>query len=239
VPSAERATLFAGRLTLVQPARADGYRVNVDALLLADFARRAPRAAVTFDLGAGVGAISLALLHWEATQRVTLIELDPHAAELARANLEANGWSARGEVHTGDVARLAAAHLGAARLVVCNPPYVAPGRGHPATGASRRGARSGDLGAFVAAAREVLGRRGRACFVYPARELATLFETLRRAGLEPKRMRLVRSKPGEAARVVMVEAAAAKAGGLLVEPDCVERTGDRPSAELAGIVAGD
>jgi tRNA1Val (adenine37-N6)-methyltransferase len=239
VPSAERATLFAGRLALAQPARGDGYRVNVDALLLADFARRAPRAATTFDLGAGVGAISLALLHWGATERVTLIEIDPHAAELARANLEANGWSGRAEVVTGDVTRLAEDHAGAARLVVCNPPYFAPGRGRPATGASRSRARSGELGAFVAAARVVLGRRGRACFIYPARELATLLETFRRAGLEPKRMRLVRSRSEEPARVAMVEAAAAKAGGLLVEPDCVERAGDGPSEEVKRIVAGE
>ncbi|HEY2516385.1 MAG TPA: hypothetical protein VGI39_36190, partial [Polyangiaceae bacterium] len=56
-------TLFGGRVQLAQPGRGEGYRVNVDAILLADFARRAPRARAAVDLGAGVGAVSLALLH--------------------------------------------------------------------------------------------------------------------------------------------------------------------------------
>ena len=80
---------------------------------------------------------------------------------------------------------------------------------------------------FVDAARALLGKRGRACFVYPARELVDLVETLRRAGLEPKRMRAVRATAEGAARVVLVEAMAAKAGGLVVEPECVERAGRR------------
>ena len=93
-------TLFGGKLELSQPARGEGYRVNVNAILLADFAQQGGRSKVAFDLGAGVGAVSLALLHWSAVERVTLVEIDPLAAELARANLDANGWSERGEVLT-------------------------------------------------------------------------------------------------------------------------------------------
>src|SRR5579871_1698704 len=79
--------LFGGSVVLFQPPRGAGYRTNVDALLLAAFAAaptpgnaalvvpaRAgdrgvrqpplrPRSApVAFDLGAGVGAVGLALL---------------------------------------------------------------------------------------------------------------------------------------------------------------------------------
>ena len=55
--------------------------------------------------------------------------------------------------------------------------------------------------------------------------MATLFETLRAVGLEPKRMCMVRATAEDAARVVLVEAMAAKRGGLVVEPDWVERGG--------------
>jgi tRNA1(Val) A37 N6-methylase TrmN6 len=55
--------------------------------------------------------------------------------------------------------------------------------------------------------------------VYPARELATLFATLRSSGLEPKRMCIVRATATDVARVVLVEAMAAKPGGLVLEPD--------------------
>jgi tRNA1(Val) A37 N6-methylase TrmN6 len=236
-------TLFGGKVTLAQPARGEGYRVNVDALLLADFARppsrEGGRAKVAFDLGAGVGAVALALLHWDAIERAVLVEDDPVATKLARANLETNGWSERSEVLAVDVARAAQVHRGEARLVVCNPPYFAPERGRVARVAARGRARSGDLAAFVDAARLLLGRRGRACFVYPARELATLVATFRASGLEPKRMRFVRARAAEPARIVLVEAMAAKPGGLVIERDCIERVGEAASAEVGRIVAGE
>src|SRR5262245_55763877 len=56
--------LFDGALTLFQPAR--GYRVNIDALLLAAFAARGRRARRAIDLGAGVGAVGLSLLYLRA-----------------------------------------------------------------------------------------------------------------------------------------------------------------------------
>ncbi|HEY2518380.1 MAG TPA: methyltransferase, partial [Polyangiaceae bacterium] len=175
---------------------------------------------------------------WKAVERVLLVEVDPTAAALAQANLRANGWSGRAEVVTGDAAEAMRARRGEAQLVVCNPPYFPPGRGRPARGEARGRARAGELDGFVAAAREALGRRGRACFVYPARELLALLATLRTAGLETKRMRFVRAAAEDPARVVLVEAAPAKEGGLVVEPDLVEREGDHASPALARLVAG-
>lgn len=214
--------LFGGKVTLHQPPPGTGYRVNVDALHLAHFAgvRRA-RAAV--DLGSGVGAVSLALIHANAVERVRMIEIDPRAAEYARKNLVDNGWTERGDVVCADVMRAAREWPGSADLVVCNPPYVEPGRGRAPKEPSRARARAGQLAGFVEAARLFLARRGRACFVYPANELATLLETLRKSGLEPKRMRAVHSSASRPARVVMVEAQPAKRGGLSIEPPLVER----------------
>jgi tRNA1Val (adenine37-N6)-methyltransferase len=226
-------------MALAQPARGEGYRTNVDALLLADFARRAPRSArVAFDLGAGVGAVGLALLHWDAVGRVVLVEIDATAARLARENAAANGWSDRAEVVHADVARAAREWAGEAHLVVCNPPYFAPGQGRAPKSAAKARARTGELAAFVTSARTLLGRRGRACFVYPAREMVALLATMRAAGLEPKRLRAVHATKDGAARVVLVEAMAAKAGGLVIEAALVERDGARPSDEVARIVAG-
>jgi tRNA1Val (adenine37-N6)-methyltransferase len=227
--------LFRGRVSLRQPARSVGYRVNVDALLLAAFAARvARRARTAVDLGAGTGAVGLTLLHLGVVDRVVLVEIDPEAARLARQNLDDNAWSERGEVLCADVARLPRALSG--DLVVCNPPYVAPGRGRRPRIDERARARQGGLGAFVRAARAVQGRRVRACFVYPAPELATLLCTLRESGLEPKRLRAVHATARSRARVVLVEACAGKAGGLEVEAPLVEREGSGYSAELRALL---
>jgi tRNA1Val (adenine37-N6)-methyltransferase len=213
-----RDAIFGGRVALVQPGRDCGYRVNVDAILLGEFAAAAKKhVRSAFDLGAGVGAVGLSLLHLGAAERVTLIEIDPGLAALAEQNAQENAWSERVSVVVGDVRASARSLAGAAELVVCNPPYVAPGRGRPPSPARAR-AKSGDLGTFLDAARTLAGRRARVCFVYPAIEATTLLVELRARGLEPKRMRFVHAKASAPARVVLVECAAGKPGGLLVEP---------------------
>jgi len=221
-------TLFGGRVALAQPARDRGYRVNVDALLLAAFAARARRAKSAFDLGAGVGAVGLSLLHLDLADHVTMIEKDPSLAKLARENARANGWADRMTVLCCDVAGdsvcAPSGLAGRADLVVCNPPYVLPGRGH-APSAVRADAKMGSLDIFVHVARILAGPRARVRFIYPAIEATTLLETLRGRGLEPKRLRTVHGKPLEKARVVLVECVAGRPGGLVIEPPLIETDG--------------
>jgi len=229
--------LFGGRVVLRQPARGEGYRTNIDALLLAAFAAQGRRAKLAFDLGAGAGAVALSLLYWNAAERVVLVEIDRAASAAAQANLDANGWGNRGEVVCADVRRLAG-RMGGADLVVCNPPYVAPGSGRPASSPERARARSGELAHFTAAARGVLGRRARACFVYPAHGTGALWTSLSLSGLVPKRMRAVHADEKTPARIVMVEAHPGRPGGLAVLPPLFERDAAGYSPEVASLLAG-
>jgi len=211
------------QLMLDQPPRAVGYRVNVDAFWLARFAMPPRPVEHLYDLGAGVGAVGLALVCEGAAQRATLIEVDGPAAALARRNAAANGVADRVEVIEGDVLETARSHRGEASLVVCNPPYVEPGRGRAPQVAAKARARMGRLHHFIEAARLVAGRRAKVAFVYPANELTTLLETLRKYGLEPKRLAFVQPSTSAPARLALVETRAGKAGGLLVLPPIVER----------------
>ena len=235
-------SLFGGQVALRQPARGTGYRTNVDALLLAAFAAEGcarARGTVAYDLGAGPGAVALSLLHIDAVERVVLVELDAEVARIAGENLDANGWAHRSQVVCADVVDAARGRAGEASIVVCNPPYFEPGRGHRATEPTRARARSGELRGFAVAARALAGRRAKVSFIYPARELAPLLETLRAAGLEPKRMRLVRGGAASPARVVMVESMLARSGGLIVVPDLIEREGGAYTPELQAILRRD
>jgi tRNA1Val (adenine37-N6)-methyltransferase len=230
--------LLDGKLVLRQPA--DGYRVNVDALLLAAFASQGPVARLAVDLGAGVGAVGLVLHRVGAASSVHLVEREETLSALARENLARSG--ARGEAHQLDLARdrLPVALRERADLVVCNPPYFSEGsvraQKHPLTEKARTGA----LAPFVeAAARALKGSRGRAAFAYPARSLVELFRTSEKAGLVPKRLRLVHAHASDPARLALVELRRAKPGGLVVEAPLVEWAGPRErSPELEAIVAG-
>jgi tRNA1Val (adenine37-N6)-methyltransferase len=192
-------------------------------------------AATAFDLGAGVGAVGLALLRFGAATRVVFVEIDEQPAAMARRNLDANGWSDRGEVVRGDVRDVARSRRGEAALVVCNPPYTTPGRGQLRV--AEEAARCGDLAVFVHAARQVAGKRARVCFVYRAQELGGLLASLAREGLHAKRMRFVHGTQGVPARIVLVEARAGRPGGLFVMPPLVEHDSDGYTREMELVLA--
>jgi tRNA1(Val) A37 N6-methylase TrmN6 len=228
--------LLGGRVVFEQPAR--GYRAPVDGLLLAAFAGRAGRVAV--DLGAGAGMVTLALLARAAVPHLVAIERDGVLVECLRRNADANGFSARVTIAHGDVEAIARGRRGSADLVVANPPYWSTPRATPASHPRTRSARSaegeGALGAFVRAARVLLGRGGRACFVWPASDLEHLLAVGAAAGLHAKRARFVHPLPARPAHRVLVELKAARAGGLQFEGPLYLCDGaGRPSPEAAAI----
>jgi tRNA1(Val) A37 N6-methylase TrmN6 len=210
------------RLVLHQAPRGHGYRVNVDAIHLARFA--APRARGTLvDLGAGNGAVGLAtaLLCPARPRRIVLVERESSAAALAATNASANDVPA--EVLSVDVAVAARALRGVAGSVVCNPPYFEIGRARPRKeDAVAPGARLGRLATFAAAARTILGQRGRAFFVYPAPDLSRALASFEAHGLVAKRARFVHGRARDPARIVLLELCAGKSGGLVIEPAALD-----------------
>jgi tRNA1(Val) A37 N6-methylase TrmN6 len=136
-PALERLTIadgltedrwLGGRLALVQPRR--GHRVGTDGALLAAAAGR-PEGRVA-DVGAGVGAVGLALIRQSARAFADLVEIDPELARLAGINAARNGLEARARVFKLDVLKPRERREGgladeAADCVVTNPPFFAGG----------------------------------------------------------------------------------------------------------------
>jgi tRNA1(Val) A37 N6-methylase TrmN6 len=113
-----------GRLTLVQPKR--GHRVGTDAALLVAAAGEAPQGRIV-DVGAGVGAVGLALAKCSALASADLVEIDPELARLSESNAARNGLQARTRVLRLDAlnssARREARLAESANCVVTNPPF--------------------------------------------------------------------------------------------------------------------
>jgi tRNA1(Val) A37 N6-methylase TrmN6 len=218
LPACTHGHLLGGRVVFDQPA--EGYRAPVDGLLLAAFAGRASRAAA--DLGAGAGMVTLALLARDASPHVLAVERDDVLTAFLIRNAAANGFTARVTVACGDVEAIARGRRGSVDLVVANPPYwstaqVTPAA-HPRTRSARAADGDGALAPFLRAARLLLGRGGRACFVWPAADLEHLLDACGAVGLRPKRARFVHPQPARAAHRVLVELKPGRGGGLHIEP---------------------
>jgi tRNA1(Val) A37 N6-methylase TrmN6 len=117
-----------GRLTLVQPKR--GHRVGTDAALLIAAAGDASQGRIV-DVGAGVGAVGLALAERNPLASVDLVEIDPDLAALAEGNAARNGLEARIRVLRLDALnsreRREARLTESAGCVVTNPPFFEAG----------------------------------------------------------------------------------------------------------------
>jgi len=230
-------TLYDGAVSLRQPAH--GYRVNVDALLLAAFAADGRRAELAVDLGAGVGSVALGLHHLGAAARFALVEREAPLIALADENARGAKMASRSfccDLELGLPEELRQT----ADLVVSNPPFFDPDNSRQGPHPEKTRARFGDLGPFVeAAAAAISGSRSRVAFVYPARELSHFLATAEQVQLIPKRLRLVHADTGSAARVALIELRRAKPGGLVILAPLFEwsERGVR-SPELAQILAG-
>ncbi len=115
-----------GRMRLFQPRR--GHRFGHDAILLAAATPAKPGDRIV-ELGAGVGAASLALLTRVPDIDVTLIDIDPALTALASQNIARNGFAEKARSVTLDVAApdsaFEDAHLrtGTFDHVLMNPPF--------------------------------------------------------------------------------------------------------------------
>jgi tRNA1Val (adenine37-N6)-methyltransferase len=205
-------TLLGGKLSLLQGKQ--GYRVSLDAVLLARFAKVRGVEEI-LDLGCGNApiALMLAILHPQA--RITGLEAQRAMVQRGRKNTELNRLQERVAIVHGDVRFIKRHFLPESfDAVVSNPPYGAPrsGRINPET--EKQVARHeilATLGDFLRAGVYVLRRGGRYAVVFQAsRAIDVLFE-MRQSGLEPKRLRWVHSRAGYPASLVLVEAA--KEGG--------------------------
>jgi tRNA1Val (adenine37-N6)-methyltransferase len=232
--------LFGGAVKLFQ-SRA-GYRFSLDALLLADFATLKRRDRVV-DLGTGSGVIPLILARAHPALSIVGVEYQSALAERAARNVALNRLAGRVSIARGDVrdpASIAAANRFDA--AICNPPYRRPASGRVSANDERQIARHeihGGLDDFIAAGGYFLRAKGRMAMVYLAERSVDLLAALRRAGLEPKRLRLVHSSVRSEASLVLVEAVKQGRSGMkILPPLIVYREGKEYSDEVAAMIAG-
>lgn len=220
-----------------------GYRHSVDPLLLCAFAAIAPNDRVA-DLGTGCGVIPLLLAGRGKGREFVGVEVQEGLAAQAAANVSGNGLAGRITIVPADLRELPAEIAPASfDVVLANPPYRTPGRGRLAPGEERAAARhelAGGLDDFLAAAARLLAHGGRCAVILLPDRLVELLAAMRARRLEPKRLRLVHSRPGRPACLVLVEGRKGGRPGLAVEAPLLvygEGEGRDYSEEMLGIFA--
>lgn len=209
--------------------QAEHFRLSTDSVLLADFTRLSGvRRGI--DLGCASGALALLLLAKSERLHMTGVELIPEAAELARENMEKNGFDRRAEIITGDLRRYREYFRpGAFDLVVSNPPYFPVGSGALSPDAGRaaaRGEANCSMEELCATAAYLCRTGGSVCLVHKPERLSELFCSLSAHGIEPKRLRLVCHQAACAPNLVLVEGRRGGRPGLRIEPVLVLREED-------------
>ena len=169
------------------------FPLGTDSMLLSDFVRPGSNANV-LDLGSGCGTLGVLLCAKDEKCTVTGIELDETAHTAALENIRRNGLESRMHSICADlrtVNRLLTP--GSFRCCISNPPYFSGGPASIAAPLARRDDCCSPAELFAAAA-WALKYGGDFYLVHRPEYLGQLCGCAVAAGLEPKRLRLIRHR---------------------------------------------
>ncbi len=156
------------------------------------------------DLGSGCGTLGLILCAKSETCRVTGIEIDPAAHEMALYNAKVNGIDARLSSICADVNSLSSEiAAGSFDCCVSNPPYFSAGPKSQKTPLARRNDRLPMEALFRAAARS-LRYGGDFYLVHRPELLAQICAVGSSNGLEPKKLCLLRHREDGPISLILV-----------------------------------
>lgn len=189
-----------------------GFPLSTDSMVLADFVRL-PKNARVLDLGSGCGTLGLLLCARDAGCTVTGVELEEAAHAAALENIRRNGLEGRLSSICADLRSIPPDSF---HVCVSNPPYFSGGERHSRTPTARSEDTCTPTELFAAAARS-LRFGGDFFLVHKPERLAELCFEASSAGLEPKRLRLVRHRPGAPISLILLSCRRGSKPGMQLE----------------------
>ena len=209
-----------------------GFPLSTDSMVLQDFVKL-PKNAAVLDLGSGCGTLGLLLCARDSGCTVTGIELQEAAHAAAVENIARNGLSARLSSICADL-RTMPMEPGAYHVCVSNPPYFSGGAAHSKNPTARQEDTCTPKELFAAASR-ALRWGGDFFLVHKPERLAQLCFEASSAGLEPKRLRLVRHRPDSPVSLILLSCRKGGKPGLQWEELCLFNADGTPTADYRRI----
>lgn len=192
------------------------FPLSTDSMVLADFVRL-PKNAQVLDLGSGCGLLGFLLCARDPACTVTGVELNKDAHRCALENIARNQLSHRLYSLCGDL-RFMPEDLkkGSFHVCVSNPPYFSGGAPSRKNALARREDCCTARDLFAAASRYL--RFGGSFFlVQKPQRLAELCAEASKAGLEPKRLRLVRHRTDSPVCLILLQCKKGAKPGLALD----------------------
>jgi tRNA1Val (adenine37-N6)-methyltransferase len=218
----------------------DGYRFNMDSLLLGAFAR--PRRNVeVLDIGTGTGVIPLLLLSKDESLRIVGVEIQEQLADLAKRSFEENGLKQLEVLH-GDVRSLDGSFSNRFQLVISNPPYFRQDAAilsrHPVEMQARHEVTL-CLDELFQIAYRTMRPGGNFCCIYPVGRFLEAMQAAERNKIHPLRIRMIHSKRDKGARAFLFQGGKDAGRELKVEKPLILHEDDGSySHELERVLKG-
>ncbi len=206
-------------ISLIQ--RDNGLKLGTDALLLASYIRKSPRARA-IEFGGGSGIISLLCAQRQKLGEILCVEVQENFADIISRNIKLNDLEDKIKCACCDIRDVNLYGEGEYDVVFSNPPYMISNGGYMNAHDEKTIARHevfGEIGDFCIAAAKKLKYGGLFYCVYRPDRMVDLIFNMRKNGIEPKRITFVHANTESEPSMMLLEGKrGGKSGCIITEP---------------------
>lgn len=203
------------------------FPLGTDSIALSGFARL-PKQASVLDLGAGCGTLGLLLCAKDSGCSVTGVEIDENAHRTALKNIKSNQLSSRLTSICADLRTVPSLFpAGSFHCCISNPPYFSAEQ--VSANSATRHEQLCSLNDLFAAAQWAVRYGGDFFLVHKPERLAEICACAVNHKLEPKRLCLLRHKPGDPASLILLQCRKGAKPGLIIEEEYLQEASGEPS----------
>ena len=181
---------------------------GIDAVLLSDFAKEIRNNSTVVDLGTGTGIISILLSKKANPKKIIAVEIQEKMAEMATRSVQLNSLQDIIEIENIDLKCLNI-QQNSIDVVVTNPPYKKENSGILNESEEQKISRhetACTLEDVCRVSAKMLKPLGTIYMVHRPERLVDIFCEMRKVGLEPKKIRLVKPKENAKPNIVLIKA---------------------------------